>query len=127
MFIKNNRMYKYVETPENILNNLPNQVYTLEFDKETGFGLKLIADKFNLPEKIYSHKNETAVFNLCDIFINDFNRRDTNLGVLLNGIKGTGKSLLLNNSLTMYYHAVCLLYWFRRSFLLLCLVSTYPS
>lgn len=94
MFTKNNLVYRYVETPENILNDLPNQIYTLDFDKETGFSLKLIADKFRLPEKIYSHKNETAIFNLSDIFISDFKRRDSNLGVLLNGIKGTGKSLL---------------------------------
>ena len=47
---------------------------------------------FTLPNKLYG-----SCKTLTKKFLNTFNNRNKNLGVLLSGLKGTGKSLLSRN------------------------------
>lgn len=57
-----------------------------EYSKE--FYLKTI-DSFTLPKKIYGKEEEIA-----DRYLKSFNKSNKNMGVLLTGLKGSGKTLL---------------------------------
>ena len=68
-------------------NQLPAQCYAVRFDKQTGFFLETYSD-ININEKVYGVHQEkvTKVLNTFKLF-------DRNLGVILSGAKGIGKSL----------------------------------
>lgn len=69
--------------------NLPVGIYTLEFHPDYGvFYLKNIGENFSLPKKIYNIEQD-FVDRVCKAFIS----LDSNFGVLMGGIKGTGKSV----------------------------------
>jgi hypothetical protein len=78
--------YKISETSTEI-ELLPVAIYKLEMSI---FGpyLNRLEDKFTLPEKIYGHDK-----HLVKRVVKTYKNTSTNLGVLLNGLKGTGKSL----------------------------------
>lgn len=68
---------------------LPTGIYRLEYDKTfERFYLEHVQDKFNFPYKIYGVETE---------FINrvkkSWDNTANNMGVLLNGLKGTGKTV----------------------------------
>lgn len=69
---------------------LKNKLYSLEFSREEGFFLLDIADQYTLPEKIYANPYEVAK----RIIKTHYNNKG-NTGILMTGLKGTGKSLLL--------------------------------
>ena len=69
---------------------LKNKLYSLEFSREEGFFLLDIADQYSLPEKIYANPQEVAK----RIIKTHYNNKG-NTGILMTGLKGTGKSLLL--------------------------------
>ena len=70
------------------LERLPVSVYLLRYNQRIGFYLEQIEEAFPLPSKIYG---------LCDKFVErvlkTWNSTSSNLGVLFNGIKGTGKTV----------------------------------
>lgn len=81
--------YYYNDIPV-VTDKLPNGVYELEFDGfSKQFFLKKISDKFSLPEKVYGMEESTL-----NRIKTTFTRLDKNLGVLLKGLKGTGKTVL---------------------------------
>lgn len=70
------------------IEELPNGVYVLGKGM-FGFYLRRVEDKFNFDYKIYGLEEK-----VIDRVINSYTRKGTgNLGVLLNGTKGTGKSV----------------------------------
>lgn len=78
-------------TPHDVseqMDKLPKGIYVLGFSQMKGFYLTRISEKFPLPAKTYG---------VQDVFINRVLRTweatNTNLGVLLNGIRGTGKTV----------------------------------
>jgi SpoVK/Ycf46/Vps4 family AAA+-type ATPase len=81
-----NKFYQ-VKT-NSLVNTLPFGVYKLCFNPQEGFSLEKIEDAFLLPKKLYGMERA---------FIEHFKRTyfatDGNLGVLLDGLKGTGKSV----------------------------------
>lgn len=73
-----------------VSDSLKPAIYELDFDSfQKCFFLKKISDIFNLPEKMYGLEN---VF--VDRVVTTFNKLDKNFGVLLKGMKGTGKTHL---------------------------------
>ena len=66
------------------------KLYSLEFNRDTGFYLLDVAENYSLPKKTYGKYKELAerVIKTCR------NKRG-NTGVLLTGLKGTGKTLFM--------------------------------
>lgn len=94
MFVKNNKRYSYISNPENLTDKLPPAVYSLDWDKEIGFSINYLFDSFMLPAHIYSDTTEHNAAKFTSIVLNEYKRKEKNVGVLLNGVKGTGKSLM---------------------------------
>lgn len=67
---------------------LPPQVYNVRFRQRTGFYLELSAELEIKETKIYGVHNEK-----CQKVLNSFKQFNRNLGVILSGDKGIGKSL----------------------------------
>ena len=88
-WINSNGNYYYNDIPV-VTDKLPKSVYELNFDGFTKqFFLIRISDKFELPEKVYGLET-----GLVDRIVTTFNRLDKNFGVLLKGLKGTGKTVV---------------------------------
>jgi hypothetical protein len=70
------------------IDEIPVANWLVKFDqKQMQFYLQRTKD-FNVPEKMYGDVKEVA-----DKYLKSFNHYDKNLGVLLSGLKGTGKSM----------------------------------
>lgn len=80
--------YEIYENDLKTFDQLPAQTYRVEFNKMTGFYLKLTNDFKQLESKLYgSHQQKIKkVFN-------GYDSHDRALGVILSGDKGIGKSL----------------------------------
>lgn len=65
-------------------------LYTIEYTREEGFFLLEIGDKYNLPEKMYGDHKSAA-----ERVIKTHQSKKGSTGVLLSGLKGTGKSLFV--------------------------------
>lgn len=87
MIIKNHNRIEIYDGGES-LEKLPAKVFLLNFDDNNGRFFLSENEDFTLPEKIYGdiEKNTKR-------FLTTFNDRKGNLGILLEGLKGTGKSL----------------------------------
>lgn len=83
-FLKNGNMLRVAEI-DNTFETLPMGVYNLGLDQK-GFFLTRIND-FKLPEKIYG---DTSV---VDRWLTTYNDKKRNVGVLLSGLKGGGKTI----------------------------------
>jgi hypothetical protein len=80
--------YYYSDIPV-VTDNLPVGVYELDFNGFTKeFFLKKVSDKFEMPDKIYGIEK-----GLTDRIVTTYKRLDKNFGVLLKGLKGTGKTV----------------------------------
>jgi len=76
---------------------LEKKVYTIEFDDIKGIYLKEMADSFTFDFKVYGMETD-FVRRVCKTYLST----KGNLGVLMNGVKGTGKTItaeLLANEL----------------------------
>lgn len=71
-----------------VSNTLPVGIYELSFDIKVGFYLVKVTDNFVMPEKLYGVESE-----LIGRMVKTFKSVDKNFGVLLQGLKGTGKTV----------------------------------
>lgn len=78
--------YSYSDIPE-VNDKLAYGIYELKMSL-TGFYLEKISDNFELPSKIYDNEK-----NLVTRIKKSFNAFNKNFGVLLKGLKGTGKTV----------------------------------
>lgn len=88
-WINSKGKYYYNDIPV-VTDKLPKGVYELNFDgfsKE--FFLDYISESFELPEKVYGVEK-----GLVERITTTFSRLDKNFGVLLKGLKGTGKTVI---------------------------------
>ena len=69
-------------------NKLNNSIYVIKHKEMAGFYLLEKQEKFDFPYKIYDLEN-----NFVDRIIKSYKSFDSNMGILLYGIKGTGKSV----------------------------------
>ena len=79
--------FKIYDDSLKTFNQLPPQAYLVNFSKMSGFFLSTF-DEININEKIYGVHQEK-----CEKVLNTFNLFERNLGVILSGAKGIGKSL----------------------------------
>ena len=79
--------YKIYDDSLRTYDQLPAQVYSIAFDQQTGFSLVEYAD-IDVKEKTYGVHTEKV-----QKVANAFERVERNLGVILSGDKGIGKSL----------------------------------
>lgn len=66
-------------------------VYDLKWDRFEGRAIFTENGKLNLPDKVYELKEDT-IFKAR--VLNNFNKNDKSVGVMLAGTKGTGKTML---------------------------------
>jgi hypothetical protein len=87
----------YLDNPSVEADILENKVYNLNMDGLGRFYLSLVSDNFEFDYKIYGLEDK-LIKRVCKTY----NNTTRNLGVLLNGLKGTGKTVtakLISNSL----------------------------
>lgn len=87
-WVSQNGEYNLGEIPA-VHDLLPVGIYELNINPKTGFYLSKISDKFVLPEKIYGIEKD-----FIKRIITTYNSIDKNFGVLLQGLKGTGKTVV---------------------------------
>ena len=86
MIIQNNDIYSIGNVTGNY-DKLPIGTYRLRFNERAGEFYLVRIEDFELPSKLYGD------FSICDRIINTFNNTSRNLGVLLTGEKGSGKTI----------------------------------
>lgn len=69
-------------------NSIPKGNWLVKIDQQTGEYYLKKQEDFKLPSKVYGDLDGQV-----NRYLNTFKHRDKNLGILLNGLKGTGKSL----------------------------------
>lgn len=72
-------------------------LYSIGFCMRQGYFFKRLAGSFNMPPKLYGDTVERR----CARILNTFRKRDRSTGVLLNGRKGSGKTLLAKHICNM--------------------------
>jgi len=78
-----------VDRQENFMSELENIVYELRHSDIFGFSLIPVSDAFEFPYKIYGLEE-----SLIKRILKYYNKTESgNLGILLNGVKGTGKTV----------------------------------
>lgn len=75
-------------TKGNYTKTLPKGLYNVEFDERKGSYLEKTGDSFEFQHKIYGVEQD-----LIDRVVKTYNHTNRNLGILLNGVKGTGKTV----------------------------------
>lgn len=91
---------KYFMLPasDNLLPALQPAIYEVDVDPNLGFHLVRKYDSYPLPSDIYNFNNTEIKSDLPQIFLNRFSSESNNLGIMLIGEKGTGKSLLMKRT-----------------------------
>ena len=86
-WLKTNNIFKKVNGDFSTINELPLGVYNVGLSLE-GWYLEKYADEFTFDYKIYGLETE-----FCEHVIKTFENTTGNLGIMLTGIKGTGKTV----------------------------------
>lgn len=87
-WLEANNVFKKVASGFKTLQAIPKGVYDIGFNPGEGWFLTRTVDSFSFNYKVYGLESE-----FCDHVIKTFLNTKGNLGVLLNGIKGTGKTV----------------------------------
>ena len=89
VWLKNGRVLKQVDDTIQIIDKLPKRVYTMNFDPDRHeIFLEDFADEFHFAFKIYGMESK-----LIEHIMTTFKNTTSNLGILFNGVKGTGKTI----------------------------------
>ena len=88
-WLRNGRTFKQVEDSVQIVPSLSRKVYTLQRNDMTGeLYLEEFADSFHFDFKVYGMESQ-----LVNHIMKTFKNTTNNLGILFNGVKGTGKTI----------------------------------
>lgn len=88
MLLKTNNTIRLIGEGTETIDKIPQGNWLVKFDKiNQYFYIEKQAD-FKLPSKVYGD-----VYSQVNRYLNTYTARDKNLGILLKGLKGTGKSL----------------------------------
>ena len=87
-----------IPSSDGLLTQLAPAIYEVNYDQNRGFYLVRKYDSYPLPSDIYNFNNSNVKSDLAELFYNRFTASNDNLGVLLIGEKGTGKSLLMKRT-----------------------------
>ena len=89
VWLKNGRVLKQVDNTIQVVDNLPKRVYTMRYDPDRReIFLEDFADEFRFDFKVYGLESK-----LVNHIMKTFESTSSNLGILFNGTKGTGKTL----------------------------------
>lgn len=89
VWLKNGHTLKQVEDSAQIFSNLPKKIYTVQINERSGeLYLEEFAEEFHFDFKIYGMESQ-----LIDHIMKTFENTTSNLGILFNGTKGTGKTV----------------------------------
>lgn len=89
VWLKNSRVLKQVDSNIQVLESLDRKVYTLNYDPDRNeIFLEDFADEFRFDFKIYGMESK-----LIKHIMKTFENTSSNLGILFNGVKGTGKTV----------------------------------
>lgn len=88
MFIKTNSEVRLTSSYVESFVSLPNGTYLTKFDVRNNEYYLEVTEDFTTPSKIYGNSEL-----LSSRYVNTFNGSKKNMGILLTGLKGTGKSL----------------------------------
>ena len=89
VWLKNGRFLRQVEDTTSIIPALPKKVFNMCFDPDRReIYLEEFADEFHFDFKIYGMESK-----LIEHVMRTFENTTSNLGMLFNGIKGTGKTI----------------------------------
>jgi hypothetical protein len=72
-----------------VKDSLPKAVYLLKYEKMIGMFLEKVSDNFIFNHELYNSGSD-RIIKRC---VNSWNKSETNLGILFNGLKGSGKSV----------------------------------
>lgn len=87
IWIKNGLTYRQVESSIQLVEQLPNKIYNVQQNPKTGeIYLEEFADEFVFGFKVYGLESR-----FIDHVVTTYEHTESNLGILLNGTKGTGK------------------------------------
>ena len=75
-------------TKGNYIKTLSKGLYNVDFNERKGFFLEKTGDCFDFQHKIYGVEHE-----LIERVVKTYDNTNRNLGILLNGVKGTGKTV----------------------------------
>lgn len=87
-WIQNGSEFRRVEGNITNVETLPVGIYNVDFNPLSGWSLELVAEKFEFSYKLYGLQN-----HFVQHVLKTFNSTKGNLGILLNGTKGTGKTV----------------------------------
>ncbi|GHU30281.1 hypothetical protein FACS1894172_03230 [Spirochaetia bacterium] len=91
LVIKNERNYLvFAGNAISVMGKLSAKIYELCLDKEKGYSLGEIDNNFNITQKLYG-----SVEKISRQVLQSFDTTEGNLGVLISGSKGLGKSLTI--------------------------------
>ena len=100
IWLKNGRNLRQVDGSVQLIKDLPSKIYTVQVDPRSGeLYLEEYADSFHFDFKVYGMESQ-----LMDHIMKTFENTTGNLGVLFNGVKGTGKTItvkLIANRMNM--------------------------
>lgn len=89
IWIQNGLLYKQVESSIKLIDQLPSKIYNVCANPKTGeIYLEEFADEFTFGFKLYGLES-----HFIDHVLKTYEQTQGNLGVLLNGTKGTGKTV----------------------------------
>jgi hypothetical protein len=98
MYLINGLTYNPINNPGAIIDNLPAKVFSVQFNQLTSqYYLEYSFDSFPIPSQLYNC-NDIDNVTMANLFNSRYTTESGNLGVLLSGLKGTGKSLLLKTT-----------------------------
>ena len=87
-WIQNGSSFKRVEGNVSNVESIPVGIYSVRFDPFGGWSLEKTGEKFEFNYKVYGLQT-----HFIDHVLKTFKHTKGNLGILLNGIKGTGKTV----------------------------------
>lgn len=87
MWVKQENELTFTASPIEALEEIPVGNWLLKFNLQKGYFLEK-SPEFRMPKKIYGDSEK-----LAQRYLNTFSERSNNLGILLTGLKGTGKSI----------------------------------
>lgn len=89
IWLKNGRNLRQVDGSVQLIKGLPSKIYTVQADPMSNeLYLEEYADTFHFDFKVYGMESQ-----LMDHIMKTFENTTGNLGVLFNGVKGTGKTI----------------------------------
>lgn len=89
LWLKNNKILKQVDNNIQVIDSLPKRIYTMNYDQDRHeIFLEDYSDEFRFDFKVYGMESK-----FMKHIMKTYENTQGNLGILFNGVKGTGKTI----------------------------------